>query len=171
MRVLGIDPGTIRLGYAVVDFDNPAIDLVECGVVRAPAKKPIEQRLLLIYERLRELIGAYRPAVVAIEQPFVVQAPRNSALAVGEARAVTLLAAAGHELPVVQYTPSKVRQTVAGYGAVDKEQVLEALSLVLGRPLAGYSLDATDALAVAVCHTQHANLAALMEQATEGRPR
>ena len=168
MRILGIDPGTIRVGYGLIDYDNPDIAVLECGTIRAPAKDPIERRLWRIYREIRSLIKRHRPSIVAVEEPFVVRAPRRSALAVGEARAIALLAAVSHDLPVVQYPPAKVRQTVAGYGRGDKEQVVQALGLLLGISLDAYTLDATDALAVAVCHTQHTNLEAMLAEAAKG---
>jgi len=162
VRVLGVDPGTIVTGFGVIEDASGEARLVECGVTRAPAKQPIERRLLLIYEGLLDLLTRHRPNAVAVEEPFVVQAPRNAAMAVGEARAMALLAAAQHSLPVSQYPPTRVRATVANYGAGDKEQVRTALTLQLGVDLSAYPLDATDALAVALCHLRHAALDAMM---------
>ena len=157
MRVLGIDPGTVHTGYGLIeDADEPR--LVECGVLAAAASAPIEQRLLTMYRGLVELIGRTAPHAVAIEEPFVVQAARKSAMAVGEARAMALIAAAGAGIPVWQYTPTHVRQTVTSYGASGKEQVQQMVSLLLRQPLAGESLDACDALAVAICHLRQARL-------------
>ena len=164
MRVLGIDPGTIHMGYGIVNGDGDDLDLVDCGVLEAPARDPIESRLLKLYTRLLETIRSYEPAVMAVEEPFVVQAPRRSALAVGEARAIAMLAAAGQGVPVFQYTPTRVRQTVVGYGASSKKQVQDMLGLLLNRPLGDYSLDACDAVAVAICHLRQAHLGALLDE-------
>ena len=167
MRVLGIDPGTIHMGYGVVEGEGDQVTFVDCGVLNASHRDPIEKRLLVLYGLVQALIRRCNPEVVAVEEPFVVRAPRKSALAVGEARAIALLAAAGSALPVFQYTPSRVRQTVAGYGAGTKEQVREMVSLLLRRPLAGYSLDACDALAVAMCHVQQLRLSSLLDAAAQ----
>ncbi|MBI3742886.1 MAG: crossover junction endodeoxyribonuclease RuvC [Chloroflexi bacterium] len=162
MRVLGVDPGTIVTGFGVIEDAGGEARLVECGVIRAPAKQPIERRLLLIYEGLLNLVTRHRPDAVAVEEPFVVHAPRNAAMAVGEARAMALLAAAQRGLAISQYPPARVRSTVANYGAGDKEQVRLALTLQLGVDLNAYPLDATDALAVALCHLRHVALDAMM---------
>ena len=174
MRILGIDPGTVRMGYGVIDTDAGDVSFVDCGVLQAPQRDPIEKRLRQIYDQLRALIERVSPGVVAIEEPFVVQAPRKSALAVGEARAIALLAAAKRDLPIFQYTPTKVRLTVAGYGAGGKEQTQQMVSLLLDQPLDAFPFDASDALAVAICHSRHPDLLGFLEQAgtaKAGRPR
>ncbi len=162
MRVLGIDPGTVRMGYGVVDEEAGEMALAAAGILQAPAREPIERRLLLLFQQLQELLREHRPQAVAVEEPFVVQAPRNSALAVGEARAIALLAAAERGLPVAQYTPAKVRSTVCDYGAADKAQVRDMASILLREPLDALSLDASDAVAVAICHLRHAAFDALL---------
>ena len=162
MRVLGIDPGTIHMGFGIVEQRQADIALIHCGVLEAPQRDPIERRLLRIFTQLQALIAQHAPDTIAVEEPFVVKAARNSALAVGEARAIALLAAAGAGLPVSQYTPSKVRSTVIGYGAGDKEQVRQMVSMLLGASLESFRLDASDALAVAICHLRHAAIADLI---------
>ena len=163
MRVLGIDPGTIHMGYGVVDGEGGDVTFVDCGALNAPPRDPIEKRLLQIHRQLRDLIERCQPEVVAVEEPFVVQAPRKSALAVGEARAIALLAAAESDLPIFQYPPTKVRQTVAGYGASTKEQIKDMVGLLLQRPPGDHPLDAFDALAVAICHLQQSHLSSLLD--------
>ena len=167
MKIFGVDPGTICTGYGVVVGQDRDIELIDCGVVQAPQRKPIEERLLVMYRGLRKLIQRHQPNVLAVEQPFVAQGPRKSALAVGEAHAMALLAAAEYGIPVHQYPPAKVRKTVAGYGGGGKEQVRDMVSLLLGRSLDNYPLDTSDALAVALCHTQQI---ALRELAGETAP-
>jgi crossover junction endodeoxyribonuclease RuvC len=153
------------MGYGVVEEDGRDLKLIECGVVAAPAKAPIETRLLKIFRGLQQLLDLYHPAVVAVEEPFVVQSPRKSAMAVGEARAIALLAAAQRDIPVFQYGPSKVRSIVADYGGGDKEQVRSMVSLLLGGVnLDGERLDASDALAVAICHIRQAEVNALLAE-------
>ena len=158
MRVLGIDPGTIHMGYGVVDETDGELTLVDYGVLNAPSGDPIERRLWRMFEGLQELVRDHSPDSMAVEEPFVVRGPRRSALAVGEARAVALLVAAGQNVAVAQYTPTKVRSTVADYGASDKEQIREMVGLLLNRSLNHIALDASDALAVAICHLRHAAL-------------
>ena len=172
MLVLGVDPGTIHLGYGLVDEDD-ALRFIECGTLEAPQRDAIEFRLLRMHTGLVELIRRTHPAAVAVEEPFVVQAARNSALAVGEARAVALIAAAAEGVPVYQYTPTRVRAAVTSYGAADKLQVQQMLGLLLGRSMKEFALDACDALAVAVCHLRAARLAELEESTSgeRGRPR
>jgi len=165
MRVLGIDPGTIRMGYGIVDEDGRDLKLVDCGVIQAPAKAPIEARLLKIFRGLQQLLDLYKPSAVAVEEPFVVQSPRKSAMAVGEARAIALLASAQRDTPVFQYGPSKVRSIVADYGGGDKEQVRSMVALLLGGvSLDDEQLDASDALAVAICHIRQAEVNALLAE-------
>jgi crossover junction endodeoxyribonuclease RuvC len=173
MRILGIDPGTIRMGYGVINSDGGDVAFEDCGVLQATKGDPIEKRLSHIYDQLRVLIERVSPEVVAIEEPFVVRAPRNSALAVGEARAIAMLAATQRDLPIFQYTPTKVRQTVAGYGAGGKEQTQQMVSLLLDTALDAFPFDASDALAVAICHSRHPDLLGFIEQAEPtkaGRP-
>lgn len=162
MRVLGIDPGTIHMGFGLIEEDGDSPVLLECGVLEAPAKTPIEFRLLTMYRGLIDILERSRPQAVAIEEPFVVQAARNSAMAVGEARAIAMVAAAGAGIPVFQYTPSKVRVVVTSYGASDKLQVQQMVGLLLQQQLAGQSLDACDALAVAICHGRQVRLAQML---------
>jgi crossover junction endodeoxyribonuclease RuvC len=164
MRILGIDPGTIRMGFGAIDIDSGDASFVDCGVLQAVQRDPIEKRLVQIFDQLEVLIERVSPDVVAIEEPFVVQGPRKSALAVGEARAIALLAAAKRDLPIFQYTPTKVRQTVAGYGGGGKEQTQQMVSLLLDRPLDAFPLDASDALAVAICHSRHPDLLGFIEE-------
>ena len=161
MRILGIDPGTIHMGYGIIDDAGSSLELLECGLFDAAPRLPIERRLLEIYEQLQAVLARTSPDAAAIEEPFVVQAPRRSALAVAEARAVAMLAATARDIPVFHYTPTKVRSTIANYGASDKEQVRMMVGLLLERPLDDLPLDASDALAVAICHSRHVALLAM----------
>ncbi len=163
MRVLGIDPGTVRMGYGLVEERDGPI-LLDCGVLEAAAKDPIGKRLLGLHRQLLALVRRHQPSMMAVEESFVVRAPRRAATAVGEARAVALMVAAETDVPVFQYTPTHVRQTVANYGGSDKEQVRQMVGLLLGRSVDGLSLDASDALAVAICHLREAALGALMNE-------
>jgi len=152
MRVLGVDPGTITLGYGVVDGEEQ-ICLVCCGVLNFSPKTPIEERLRSLYTRLSEIIIEHQPDEVAIEEPFVGQNIR-SALAIGRAQAVAILAAANQGLPVHRYSPAQIKQQVTSYGGSDKEQVQEMVRIQLGLPQSPQPSDAADALATAICHLQ-----------------
>jgi len=151
MRVLGIDPGTLNLGYGIVDEGEDGVSMVECGVLTMPPKIPVEQRLCFFYNKLGEIITHYQPEEVAIEEPFVARNAR-SALAVGRAQAIAILAAANRKLPVFRYLPAQVKQQVTNYGGSGKEQVQEMVKIQLGLSQIPQPSDAADALAVAICH-------------------
>lgn len=151
MRVLGIDPGTLNLGYGVVDEEEGSMTMVACGALSLPAKIPVEKRLSSLYKKLCEIVARYRPDEVAIEEPFVAGNAR-SALAVGRAQAVAILAAAGKDLPIYRYLPTQVKQQVTDYGGSDKAQVQRMVGLQLGLAEPPQPSDAADALAVAICH-------------------
>jgi crossover junction endodeoxyribonuclease RuvC len=150
MITLGIDPGTARLGYGVVEGGDAA-RAVSFGVIETPASLPMPQRLAILFEAVTELIREHRPRTLAIEQLFFA---RNvtTAMTVGQARGVILLAAAQAEVRVVEFTPTEVKQAVVGYGKADKNQVQEMVRLLLGLDRVPHPDDAADALAVALCH-------------------
>ena len=148
--VLGIDPGTARMGYGVVRGDAE-YEPLDFGCLTTTADQPPEQRLLILYRGLLALVERHQPQVVAVERLFF---SRNvkTALAVGQARGVALLAAASKDVPVAEYTPSEVKQAVTGFGRADKEQVQRMVQALLRLPAPPRPDDAADALAVAVCH-------------------
>jgi len=152
MRVLGIDPGTVVLGYGVVDGGRSTV-LVECGVVTASPRSPIEHRLSTLFDGICRVIESHHPDEVAIEEPFAGVNVR-SAFMVGRAQALSILAAARAGVPVAYYSPAEVKRQVSGYGRGDKNQVRAMVMLQLGLKELNESLDATDALAVALCHLQ-----------------
>jgi len=150
MRVLGIDPGTVMTGYGVVE--GPAgVRLVDCGTLRFPTRVPIERRLWSIFEGVCGLIESHQPDEVAIEEPFVGINVR-SAFMIGRAQAVAVLAAARSGLPTAYYSPAEVKQQVCGYGRSDKAQVRTMVMLELRVKDSTLGTDATDALAIALCH-------------------
>jgi crossover junction endodeoxyribonuclease RuvC len=161
MRVLGIDPGTLNLGYGVVDEDAGEMAMVDCGVLSLPSKIPVEQRLSSLYKKLVEIVARYQPDEVAIEEPFVAD-NRRSALAVGRAQAIAILAAANKNLPVFRYLPTQVKQQVTDYGGSGKEQVQEMVRLQLGLAERPEPSDAADALAVAICHLHQKHIEILL---------
>jgi crossover junction endodeoxyribonuclease RuvC len=163
MRVLGIDPGTATTGYGVVEEVNGDLKPLVFGVIRTPADQPLPVRLQLIYQALKELAAEWVPTAAAVEELFFSRNVRT-AMSVGQARGVTLLALADIGLDVAEYTPLAIKQAVTGYGNADKAQVQEMVRLLLGLAEAPRPDDAADALAVAICHLHSARLAALSEE-------
>jgi crossover junction endodeoxyribonuclease RuvC len=152
--VLGIDPGTARLGYGLVERQGSALTMIDYGCVETTNDRPLEQRLLIIHAALTELIEAHRPEAVGVERLFF-NKNVQTAMAVGQARGVVLLVAAQHGLPVFEYGPHEVKLAVTGYGRAPKDQVQRMVQLVLSMSRIPKPDDAADALAVAVC-TAHA---------------
>jgi crossover junction endodeoxyribonuclease RuvC len=161
MRVLGIDPGTLNMGYGVVDEDGSGMTMVTCGVLSLSSKVPVEQRLSSLYKKLCEVVARYKPDEVAIEEPFVAGNMR-SALAIGRAQAIAILAAANENLPIFRYLPTQVKQQVTNYGGSNKEQVQEMVRLQLGLAQPPQPSDAADALAVAICHLHQRHIEQLL---------
>lgn len=159
--ILGIDPGTRVTGWAVLALDRDEPRALACDVIAPVARLPIEQRLQHIFSELGELIATHQPTVMAIEQPFVGENAR-SALAVGEARTVAMLAGTLAGLRVCHYPPATIKARVAGYGLGDKRQVREMLRLQLAIDDLPEDLNATDALAVALCHVVEERAAAVL---------
>ena len=165
MRILGIDPGTVVIGYGVIDSEADEMTLVECNALTCNQRSSMGERLSYLYNGLSQVIARHQPDAVAIEQPFVAKNVR-SALAIGKAQAVSILAAANRGIPTYEYTPAQVKQAVANYGASSKEQVQEMVRLQLGLAQSPQPLDASDALAVAICHIRQTHLKNLL---AEGR--
>jgi crossover junction endodeoxyribonuclease RuvC len=159
MRTLGIDPGTALMGFGLVEGPEP-LRLIEYGCLTTASGLALPRRLLLLYQGLDDLIRRHRPDQVAVEQLYFSRNTRT-AMAVGQARGVALLAAAAHGLEVAEYSPQQVKQAVAGFGGATKEQVQEMIRLLLRLPSVPQPDDAADALAIAICHTQFARAAAL----------
>lgn len=151
MRTLGIDPGTAIMGWGVVDERAGQLSLVDVGVITTPAGLPQPERLRLIYDGLRGLIERHRPDTAAIEELFFGKNV-NTALTVGQARGVALLALVQAGLPIAEYKPTVVKQAVAGYGGADKKQMQEMVRVTLSLRAAPRPDDAADALAIAICH-------------------
>ncbi|OGQ88120.1 MAG: crossover junction endodeoxyribonuclease RuvC [Deltaproteobacteria bacterium RIFOXYD12_FULL_56_24] len=152
-RILGIDPGSRATGYGVIDHQGHALTFVTCGVIRTSEKKPFPERLEEIYEGIREVIGAYQPQLAGIEDIFTAINPR-SALKLGHARGVLILATRQHGLLLEEYSPRAVKQAVTGYGQAPKEQVQQMVRVLL-KLAASPSHDAADALAVAICRANY----------------
>lgn len=151
MIIMGIDPGTALTGYGLILVEGQRLRPVDYGVVRTSSELPLAQRLSLIYAHLDQLISSHRPDVVAVEELFFSRNAR-SALAVGHARGVALLAAAREGIPVMEYTPLQVKMALTGQGRAAKEQVSYMVKLLLHLQGDIRPDDVTDALAVAITH-------------------
>ena len=162
MLVLGIDPGTAITGYGLVRETDSELELVDYGVVNTPAGQPMVQRLQTIYRELHEVATRYRPDSAGVEKLFFSKNVRT-AMSVGQARGVALLALADAGLPIGEYTPLEIKQAVAGYGGADKRQVQFMVATLLNMPDIPRPDDAADALAVAICHAHTARFERLLE--------
>ena len=161
--ILGIDPGLRVTGYGLIAQSGNDVEAVDFGCFTVDPKLPLPERLATLFGCLQDLIARHGPSEVAIEQPFVA-ANVHSALAIGEARALAVLAAGLAGLPVEQYSPAEVKRAVTGYGRGPKEQVQEMVRLQLGLREVPQPFDAADALAVALCHLSRARSRALLER-------
>lgn len=154
MRVLGIDCGSQRTGYGVIDSDGREHRMVAAGVIRTNTKWPFEKRLLEIANGLRGLIGEHTPELAAVEEVFHA-ANVKTALKLAHVRGVALLAIAEAGMQLSEYSPLEVKMSVVGYGRAEKCQVQVMVQSLLRLPQAIESEDACDALAVAICHATH----------------
>jgi len=151
-RTLGIDPGTARLGYAVIEKRRGgALTLLVCGVVSTPPSLTMPERLLRIHDELMVIVEAHAPREMAVEELFFAKNV-TTAVAVGQARGVALLVAAQARLPVSEYKPMQVKQAVHGYGLATKAQVGEMVRVLLRLDAIPTPDDAADAAAIAICH-------------------
>jgi len=151
-RVLGIDPGLTRCGYAVVDGQGPtAATAISLGVIRTPSTDPLPQRLAVLRREFESLIAEYQPDVVAVEQVFF-QVNVRTAMSVGQASGLALAEAAIAGCEVIQYTPNQVKDAVAGWGGADKRQVQKMVQVRLKLKSLPKPADAADAAALALCH-------------------
>ena len=151
MRIFGIDPGSERTGYGCVETDGRVARLVICGAISAPAADPFPQRLARIHRELLAVLAQCSPDCVAIESLFHA-ANVSSALKLGHARGVAVLAAVEAGCPVIEYSPAEIKRAVVGYGRAEKNQVQQMIKLLLGLAQPPSPHDAADALAVALCH-------------------
>ena len=161
MKILGIDPGTVVMGYGIIEAGDGEPVYIECGVIKPPSRSSIGERLSFLYTSLMEIISEVRPDIVAVEQPFVAKNAK-SAFAIGRAQAGAILTAASRDIPVREYTPTEIKQRVTSYGGSSKEQVQEMVRLQLGLEHPPEPHDASDALAVALCHLSESHVASLL---------
>jgi len=152
MRIIGIDPGTGILGFGVVDVVKGKARMVTAGVITTPAHTPIDERLEDIFDGLTEIIAETKPEVMSIEQLFFA---RNvtTAISVAQARGVAMLTGRKAKMPIAEYTPMQIKQTLTGYGMADKKQVQEMVRIHLGLKDVPKPDDCADALAAAITHS------------------
>jgi crossover junction endodeoxyribonuclease RuvC len=152
MRIIGIDPGTGILGFGVVDVIKGKARMVTAGVITTPAHTPIDERLEEIFDGLTEIIAETKPEVMSIEQLFFA---RNvtTAISVAQARGVAMLTGRKAKLPIAEYTPMQIKQTLTGYGGADKKQVQEMVRIHLGLKDVPKPDDCADALAAAITYS------------------
>ena len=149
--ILGIDPGTLMMGYGIIEVSDNKIILREMNVLKLSAKKDNYERLQIIHHKVQQLIREHKPHEFAIEAPFFGKNVQ-SMLKLGRAQGVAIAAAMSALLPVTEYSPKKIKQSITGNGNADKEQVWKMLQHILSLEEKPKHFDATDALAVAVCH-------------------
>ena len=155
---LGIDPGTAIVGYAVVMARGSELQLLVCDAITTPAKMPLAERLQLIYTGLSTIVATYKPQEAAMEELFFAKNART-AMTVGQARGVAMLALANGGLSIAEYTPKQVKQAVTGYGSAGKSQVGEMVRVLLKLSATPKPDDAADAAAIAICHLNTATYA------------
>lgn len=166
MRVLGIDCGTEKTGYGVIESDGRVHRMVTAGCIRSSTKLPLELRLLNIATELRALITAFTPDSAAVEEVFFA-VNAKSALKLSHVRGVALLAVAEAAIEFAEYSPLEVKMSVVGYGRAEKFQVQQMVTSLLRLDAPVSSEDACDALAIAICHATHAPMQALSRRAVQ----
>jgi crossover junction endodeoxyribonuclease RuvC len=155
VRIFGIDPGSVRTGYGCVETDGSRHRLVSCGALTPGGHATFPERLRAIHDGLLDVLREAAPACVAVENLFHARNVR-SALTLGHARGVAVLAAVEFGVPVIEYTPAEIKLAVVGYGRAEKTQLQHMVRLLLGLDTAPTPHDAADALAVAICHAHAA---------------
>ena len=169
MKVLGIDPGSNITGYGIVEERGGGVRHIDNGTIAPKSTLPLAQRLLEIHSGLVALIEAHRPDAVVVENVFCAKNAR-SALILGHARGAAMLAAGSAGVPIAEYTPSEVKLAVSGSGRADKEQIQKMVRAILALPEVACE-DASDALAVAICHCHSVGLAQRIETKSQEQRR
>ncbi len=153
MRILGIDPGLVQTGFGIVSFHKNKMILVDYGIVKPSAKENLPSRLMTIFSDICQIIADYKPTVMAIEEVFYGKNAK-SALLLGQARGVAIVAGASKKIPVFEYSARKIKQSLTGNGNAHKEQVQFMVKASLNMTELPEPMDASDALAIALCHHQ-----------------
>lgn len=151
MVILGIDPGYAIVGYGVVEYSRSHFTTLDYGAVTTEAKTDFNTRIEIIYDRVSEILRKWKPAALSVEKLFF-NTNSKTAIDVAQARGVILLAAKKQQVPVFEYTPLQVKQSVVGYGRAEKRQVIEMTRIILHLSSAPKPDDTADALAMAICH-------------------
>lgn len=151
MRILGIDPGLATIGWGVIETNGFKHSSVAFGHIQTPTRLTVEKRLAMIFDDLDTIIKKYSPECAAIEELFF-NTNITTGIRVAEARGVILLCAELNKLPIFEYTPLQVKQSVVGYGRADKKQVISMVTMLLSLPAPPRPDDTADALAIAICH-------------------
>ncbi len=154
--ILGIDPGIAIVGYGIVEYVGNKFKTIDYGAILTKPDTPFPERLKIVYDRLTDIIEQYKPDAVAIEELFFNKNVKT-AIDVGQARGVQLLAVVNQGIPLFEYTPLQVKQGVVGYGRAEKRQVQEMVKMILNLKKIPKPDDVADALAVAVCHAHSGN--------------
>ena len=151
MRIIGIDPGYAIVGFGVIEYNKASFKAVQYGAVTTPADMDFNSRLKVIYDDISYILDSFKPEYLAIERLYFTT-NQKTAIDVAEARGVILLAARQRDIPIFEYTPLQVKQSVTGYGKAIKKQVQEMTKRILNLPEIPKPDDTADALAIAVCH-------------------
>lgn len=151
MRIIGIDPGTGILGFGVIDVERGKTRLVTAGVITTPAHTPIDERLEEIFDGLTDIIAETKPEVMSIEKLFFTKNV-TTAISVAQARGVAMLTGRRAKMPIAEYTPNEIKQTLTGYGKADKKQMQEMVRIQLGLSEVPKPDDCADALAAAITY-------------------
>lgn len=154
MRILGIDPGYAIMGYGVLDYKGNKFTAVKYGSITTDAHTPNEERLQILYDELTKIIEEYKPDEAAIEELFY-NTNATTAIMVGEARGVAMLALAQAGVKIAEYTPLEIKSALTGYGRADKKQVQSMVKMILGLAEVPKPDDTADAVAAAICHGHH----------------
>lgn len=163
MIILGVDPGTAITGYGVVESDGDALQMIASGAITTPSDWELPRRLQHIHAELAALIARYQPTDAVVEKLFFSKNVRT-ALSVGQARGVALLAAAQASLAIHEYTPLQIKQAVVGYGRAEKMQIQQMIKVLLQLDHIPQPDDAADALAIAICHAHSAKFERMKDE-------
>lgn len=153
MIIMGVDPGTATTGFGVIEKLGSKYNLVDYGVILTPAKTELHYRLDTIFEELTTVLKKHQPDEVVVEELFFATNAKT-AISVGQARGVILLAAKKQDIPIAEYTPLEVKMAITGYGKADKKQIQQMVKAILALKEIPKPDDAADALAIAICHAQ-----------------
>lgn len=166
MLAIGIDPGTAITGYGFVHLtQNGELELVDYGVITTPSDMPMSDRLQQLHSQLSQLLALHQPNCGAVEKLYF-QRNVSTAISVGQARGVTLLALAEAGVQVAEYTPREIKQAIVGYGGAEKKQIQQMVRTLLEMESIPQPDDAADALAVAICHLHSMPMRGLLEDST-----